>query len=85
MKKHYHILFLILVLCSCKKKEVGPQRLDGKPYNKEAGSKLIIGCEGNFGFGNASLSLYNLETKAITNNLFNSQNNLPLGDVLQSS
>jgi YVTN family beta-propeller protein len=59
--------------------------LDGSTYNKEAGSRLIIGCEGNFGSANASLTLYNMETKTVSNNLFNTQNNLPLGDVLQSS
>lgn len=85
MKNGIYILALILFLFSCKKKEVGPQRLDGKAYYKEPGSKIVIGCEGNFGFGNASISLYNTETKTISNNVFNTQNNLPLGDVLQSS
>lgn len=83
-----NILILVIILVaffSCKKKEVGPQRVDGVPYHKEAGSKLIIGCEGNFGWGNASLSLYNIEKKTIVNNLFSTQNNLPLGDVLQST
>lgn len=85
MKNLIFILFLILFFTTCKKKEVGPQRIDGTSYFKEAGSKLIIGCEGNFGWGNASVSLYNTETQKVSNNLFNSQNGLPLGDVLQSS
>jgi len=84
--RNYQLVFIIIIfLSSCKKKEIGPQRLDGTSYNKEAGNKLIIGCEGNFGVGNASLTLYNTATKSITNNLFNTQNNMPLGDVLQSS
>lgn len=85
MKIGVVILILIIASLSCKKKEVGPQRIDGSSYYKEAGKQLIIGCEGNFGWGNASLSLYNTETKSVTNNLYTSQNNLPLGDVLQSS
>lgn len=85
MKNNIVILILIFISFSCKKSEVGPQRIDGEPYNKEFGSKVIIGCEGNFGWGNASLSLYNTENKSVTNNLYNIQNNLSMGDVLQSS
>ncbi len=81
------ILFLLvgLTFFNCKKKEVGPQRIDGAPYHQEIGSKVVIGCEGNFGWGNASMSVYNTETKVNTNQVFNTQNNLPLGDVFQSA
>ena len=68
MKNWLRILTLIVISFSCKKKEVGPHRIDGAPYYKEAGNKLVIGCEGNFGWGNASLSLYNTDTKTVANN-----------------
>lgn len=76
---------LLFLFAGCKKKEVGPQRVDGSPYYKEKGGKVIIGCEGNYGWGNASVSVYNTKTDVVTNNVFQTQNNLPLGDVMQSS
>lgn len=79
------IYLIIFSFVACKKKEVGPQRIDGKPYYKEGGNKVVIGCEGNFGWGNASMSVYNTETKVNTNQVFNTQNNVPLGDVFQSA
>ena len=85
MKIFYIIVLFSLLFAGCKKKEVGPQRVDGSPYYKEKGSKVVIGCEGNYGWGNASISVYNTKTNEVTNNVFQSQNNLPLGDVMQSS
>ncbi len=85
MRLTIYIILLLLFFSACKKKEVGPQRVDGIAYFKEAGSKVVIGCEGNFGTANASLSIYNTETNLVSNNVFNTQNNLPLGDVLQST
>ncbi|MCT4582340.1 MAG: hypothetical protein N4A35_13080 [Flavobacteriales bacterium] len=79
------LLIIGLLLGACRKKEVGPQRIDGTAYHKEAGSKVVIGCEGNFGWGNASMSVYNAETKVNVNQVFSTQNSLPLGDVFQSS
>lgn len=79
------IFFLLVIFSSCNKKEVGPQYIDGTPYYKEKGGKVVISCEGNFGWGNASISVYNTKTNQVFNNVFNTQNNQPIGDVLQSS
>lgn len=85
MRKIIVIYVFAFSFFACKKKEVGPQRVDGTPYYQQEGSKVVVGCEGNFGWGNASMSVYNTETKVNANQVFNTQNNLPLGDVFQSA
>jgi len=81
----YIIITTFFFLLACKKKEVGPQRVDGTSYYKEIGQKIVIGCEGNFGWGNASMTIYNSLTKTTSNNVYQNQNNVALGDVLQST
>jgi DNA-binding beta-propeller fold protein YncE len=53
-------------------------------FNLNTENGVFIACEGNFMYGNASLSFYDTGTKSIQNNLFYSRNNVPLGDVAQS-
>ncbi len=45
---------------------------------------LFITNEGNFTYGNASLTYYDLEKKKVLNEVFYSTNALPLGDVAHS-
>lgn len=47
-------------------------------------SRVIMVNEGNFQWGNASLSVYLPKDKKIINNAFESANGFPLGDVAQS-
>lgn len=80
--KTYHFL-LVLLLFGCNKKEIGPQQVSDDTFSTSSRS-VLIACEGNFGWGNASLSSYNPESKTITNNAFETVNGFPLGDVAQS-
>jgi len=45
---------------------------------------LFITCEGNFMYGNASLSYYNIEERKVENRVFRRANGADLGDVAQS-
>ncbi|MBW6481787.1 MAG: hypothetical protein K0B10_01880 [Vicingaceae bacterium] len=82
----YSILSLLLILFSCKKEEVGPQCKNciENPIIPNSDSKILIVNEGNFGFGNASISLYNPTSNVLNNNVFQQVNTYPLGDVAQS-
>ncbi len=58
---------------------------DGPKVIVEAtGDGIFVVNSGNFGYGNASLSYYNPETKMVTNNVFQTANGQKLGDVAQS-
>jgi DNA-binding beta-propeller fold protein YncE len=48
------------------------------------GKGLFICNEGNFTFGNASLSFYEIDSLKIQNQVFYNSNIFPVGDVLQS-
>lgn len=87
MNKSSSYIFICFVLGfgSCKKQEIGPQCPTCVNENITVQyDDVLIGCEGNFGWGNASISLYNPTDNSITNTLFNNINGYALGDVLQS-
>ncbi len=47
-------------------------------------NRVIILNEGNFMFGNGSISVIDKKTGSVTNDVYQSQNGVPLGDVPQS-
>lgn len=72
-------------LVSCQNEQVGPQsnvEQDGGVFAYDDG--LIVGNEGTFTNGNASVTYYQPSNGLVANNIFESSNDLPLGDVLQS-
>lgn len=80
-------LFVAALLCvSCSKNEYfGPVYLnDGDTTTAADSLRLLIGCEGNFQYSNASLVVYDLSSGESHNNAFKKANGFELGDVLQS-
>jgi len=77
--KRLLILFVAVAIMavSCKKDN------NNSPDNP-LGNGVFVLNQGNFNSGNASLSWFNPSGNTITNNLFFSVNQIPLGDVAQS-
>jgi YVTN family beta-propeller protein len=70
---------LSVILSACEKDPVTPGEIN---FSKTRG--IYISCEGNFLYGNASLSFYDAKSKKVYNDLFFQKNQVPLGDVAQS-
>jgi DNA-binding beta-propeller fold protein YncE len=69
----------MILVWSCRKEPV-----ETIYFDLDVENGVFIACEGNFMYGNGSLSFYHTEKKTITNQLFYARNNVPLGDVVQS-
>lgn len=78
MKKNLFLLLIIITIVSCSKKQ------DDEPDPFKAGSGAYIINEGNYNWGNGSLSFYSLDNGLIYNNIFEKVNARPLGDVPNS-
>ncbi len=73
----YIFLFMLLFFYSCNKQD-DIEQIYNFPH-----SGVLICNEGNFTYGNASLSFIDLETDSIYNDVFHKANGFPLGDVAQ--
>ncbi len=69
---------VLAYLISCKPEPIVPV----EEYNE--GNGVFICNEGNFTYGNASLSFYNSDSSEVKNQIFYNANSFPLGDVVQS-
>lgn len=79
--KPFYILFLVLFLfTSCMKWDYQEESVDFENHSPG----LFIICEGNFQYGNATLSFYNPQNNYVENELFYRANGMKLGDVAQS-
>lgn len=73
------VFLLFLAVTSC----MDYDPFDKKPFNITS-NVLFITNEGNFQYGNASLSYYDTETRKVENDVFFRSNGRKLGDVAQS-
>jgi hypothetical protein len=69
-------LLAVFFLTACDEKD------SLKNFYEEEG--VFVLNEGNFTYGNASLSFYNPVTRQISNHIYSKTNGFPIGDVLQS-
>jgi DNA-binding beta-propeller fold protein YncE len=83
---------LIVIICSifafsCNKED---EKLDTKPFSipqdtsSQSTAAVFVVNEGNFQWGNASVSLYDVKNKLVEEDVFKKVNARPLGDVAQS-
>ncbi len=79
VKKFILYILVLLIIPACHKDHTTPQAVD------LSGPGLLILNEGNFTYGNASISFYNIESHTIINNAFYKANGLHLGDIAQSA
>ena len=76
------VFCLLLVLQACVKDT--PVPATHAPVNLSTVHKVLIGNEGNFGSGNASVSLYDPASGTVVDDIYKTQNGTAMGDVLQS-
>ncbi len=74
---------VFLLALSCAKNEKPTPDLP-QPSVPQYTKGVFICNEGNFMYGNASLSYYDIDKKTVANQIFFAANNVPLGDVCQS-
>lgn len=94
LKKMRYLLSILClpasILCMASCMDYGPAAKEdfdfsgGSDGQIGSGSGLFITCEGNFMYGNASLSFYDPGTKKIENEVFARANGIKLGDVAHS-
>lgn len=83
MRKLIYVCFFALLAAaahSCM--EYGPR--EGEDFEPVAGRGVFVVAEGNFTYGNASLSFYDPAAKCAENDVFGRANGIKLGDVAQS-
>lgn len=75
----FSLLVLTVMFSSCMKDDLRPITEFSVSHDG-----VFIPCEGNFMYGNASLSYYDKNAKLVENQVFCRANGFPVGDVLQS-
>lgn len=78
MKQFLQIFFLLSIFYSCEE----PERED-EPVQLDYHSVFVLN-EGNFGYGNASIDLFQPSNAGVDSRIFYRVNGRPIGDVLES-
>ncbi|MCH7534652.1 MAG: YncE family protein, partial [Bacteroidetes bacterium] len=88
MRPIYIAIFIAIGFVSCKKENtIGPVNINAEKYEPidTTSSAVFVINEGNFQWGNSSITHYNLENGVVTQDVFQGANNgMSLGDVAQS-
>ncbi len=82
--KLFAVVCLMLAVGSCKSDQPNP-RPENPSISLANSSNVIIANEGNFQFGNASVSFLNGQTGQVSSDVFRPANGRDLGDVAQSA
>ncbi|HQQ93180.1 MAG TPA: DUF5074 domain-containing protein [Bacteroidia bacterium] len=78
------ICFVFSLFTACEKDKSDPAPVPIEEPLADSSNSVFVINEGNYTSGNASITLYNKKTGALTEDLFRQQNNQSLGDVAQS-
>jgi len=85
MGKAFIGLLCAVCLSACQKDPaIGPVSSDPSLSDTIQGRRLLIGCEGNFQYNNASITAYGLETGEVVQRVYEIENDASIGDILQS-
>lgn len=79
MKIHITLILIGILFSSCMDDTIPIQRVD--LYGSRG---IFIVNEGNYLYGNSSLSYYDIDTRVVINDIFTLANGIPIGDVANS-
>ena len=82
MKQFFALAMAVSILFSCSK--TTEPKYPKTPENVIGGRGVVIANEGIFTGGTGTVSFYKPNDQTIANNLFQTVNNIPIGNVLQS-
>lgn len=86
MNKHLFLIAVFLTVFGCKDNDdFGPVYIGQNDDSFDSfTNKMIVGCEGNFQYSNASISVVDLENDNVSRDVYRNVNGNAIGDVLQS-
>lgn len=84
LKKTIGTTFITLAIFSACKKDPNPQNSTSNGSTSGYSSGIFITNEGPFGAGSGTVSFFNRNTGAVTNDIFQTANSIPLGNIVHS-